>query len=310
MNKISIENAKDLTPPELVELILKNVPFNNIRNCLANLDKEVPEQVPDKPSPVEKEPDSLDSIRTMCSKYPILIVSTNQRVKGKTEPQVVYYARSKTGDKKFTKRSMDVSKFNIKTCSSLGEEIDESCNAISEWIEEQKGKGVRFEEIKRTVKEYLDSGMDIYLNKCGEEIKTKLGISGSGSGTYEEPSPVKSELPDTINPGDAELISRLLTPNSDFIVYPKDRKGGKVRVAYYSDSDGSWLTEDKDIDFIKEIVANTSPAKPGSPEYMLRSENIKNLKPGTPKYKNMNIIISAVKEKGIKLPYDFIDKHF
>ena len=308
MNKFSIENAKDMSSAELVELILKNVPFNNIRNCLANLEKEVPEQVPDKPSPVEKEPDSLDNLRTMCSKYPILIVSTNQRVPKKAEPQVVYYARSKTGDKKFTKRSMDVSKFNIKTCSSLGEEIDENCNAINEWIEEQKGKGVRFEEIKRTVKEYLDSGMDLYLNKCGLDIKTKLGITGGN--VIEEPVPVQPELPDTINPGDAERISRLLTPNTDFIIYPKDRKGGKVRVAYYSDVENSWVTEDKDIDFIKEIVSKTTNFADGTPDFVLRMESIKNTSQDTPKYRNLKTIISAVKEKGIKMPYNFIYEYF
>lgn len=316
MNKISIENAEKLSPQELVELIINNVPFNNIRTCLSNLEKTSVEPEPEKEEMVAPagpstdkpvlptkvinqdlpEDNTIESLRKMCKDDPILIVGTNVSVKNKDEPQVVYYAKSKK-DNKFKKFSMDVSKFNLKTCKNLGEPDDAVCKATSEWIDEQLASGKNITEIRKVIDDYLNSGINLYITKCPNfsEIKVKLGM--------EEPSVVVVDTDENLT--NLELSTKY-TPRSDYLIYTKDRKEGKFRVAYYDQDKDSWATEDKDRSFL-EVIKNSPPVPIDTPMYRLREEAIGRLEAGTPAYKNVSLIVKDLKKNGISLPYSFLN---
>lgn len=324
MNKISIENAEKLTPQELVELIINNVPYNNIRSCLSNLETNTQQQQQQqqqdvdineplekpkyvKPVEVMKQPlqkianednNELVSLRNMCKDDPILIIETNKKIKNKEEPQVIYYAKSKK-DNKFKKFSLDVSKFNKSTCSKLAEEQDVICAATSEWIDEQLDSGKDIKEIKNVIKDYISSGINLYISKCPnfESIKEKLDIETKKA----------TKVPEVDESGLSALeLSMLYTPNSNYIIYTKDRKENKIRVAYYNEDVKSWVTEDKDKSFIS-IIKNSKSFEYDSPKYRLMENAAGSMISGSPKYKNLSLIIKDVSSKGIKLPYQFLN---
>lgn len=321
MNKISIEEAEKLSPPELVELIINNVPFNKIRSCLTNIQETLPPPPalepevlpPVKPSGAGSSSSSsnmLTSLRTMCKDDPIIIVETGKKIKGKDEAQVIYYAKSKkTG--KIMKFSLDESKFNKQTCSKLGEPLDLSCQAIDEWIDEQLAGGKDTKQVRKVIEDYISSGINLYLTKCPqfENIKFKLGMGVPQPAEISVPvKPI--ELPEQkkdLTSLSALEISRLITPITDVLVYPKERKNNQIRVSYYDSNDRTWISKDVSKDFISTradaFVSNT-------PEYRLRENALEGLEVGSPKYQNLNVIIKELKKNGIQLPYGFFDKFF
>lgn len=330
MNKISIENAEKLSPQGLIELIINNVPYNNIRSCLTNLEATTSKQVTEVEEPivqVKKQEDikksvdikkqedikkpekvksenALESLRNMCKDDPILIIETNKKIKSKEEPQVIYYARSKK-DNKYKKFSLDVSKFNKDTCKKLADEEDIICKATSEWIDEQLESGKDISEIRNVISDYLSSGINLYISQCPnfKDIKVKLGL--------DEPKPVKE--PKSIKRIDvdeqmlsAKQLSTMYTPISDYLIYTKDRKENKIRVAYYDDDKKSWVTEDKDKSFI-ETIKESKKYPSNTKEYRLRLDSLGAIDNTSPKYKNITLIVNDIKNNSIELPYDFLN---
>lgn len=331
MNKISIENAEKLSPQELVELIINNVPYNNIRNCLSNLEKVpieeetvVPPVEPVVPlggsSSVETTVvrSEVDRLRDMCKNEAILIVETGRVIPGKDQPQVIFYAKNKK-DNKLRKFSIDQSKFSEKTCTKYGEPIDDACTAILEWIDDQvENKGKNITEVRKVVQDYLSSGINLYLTKCPQfdEIKIKLGMQSGTSEAkkplvadipvkpIEVPEPVKSaELPD-----DIFQLSIMLTPNSDYLVFPEQRKNGKFLVSFYDSTKDAWVSKETELDFIKTTVAETPAVEVDSPEYRLREDALSRLQEGTAKFKNLKTIVDKIVSSGISLPYEFLNR--
>lgn len=305
MNKISIENAEKLSPQELVELIINNVPFNNIRSCLTNLEKTLPsapveieeQSKPELPTKiVSSNGNDLLSLRNMCKDDPILIVETNKIVKNKNEPQVIYYAKSKK-DNKYKKFSLDVTKFSKSTCTNLAEEEDIVCKATSEWIDEQLATGKNISEIRKVIEEYLSSGINMYITKCPNysEIKIKLGME-------QEQIPI-TNVDETLL--SALELSKIYSPITDYLIYTQDRKENTFRVAYYDEGKKSWVTEDKDKSFIYTIKKSV-PFSENTPNFRLREAAVGNLEINSPKYKNLSLIVKDLVKNQIKLPYEFL----
>ena len=351
-NKISIEQAERLSPQELVDLIISNVPFNNIRHCLSNLDTQtkqidpspstssqpllvpprspVMRPKPQRPAPPlpdmvvaeappllkasefldfskQKENSELFALRDMCKGYPILIVETNKIIPNQPEPQIIYYARS-VKDKKFKKFMIAASKFTPNTCKKLAENIDIKCQATIEWIDEQVASGKNIDEIKNTINSYMETNVELFMSDCGDkytQIMEKLDLlRGSKPVITEAPAEAPAEVVlDNLTPLE---LSTILTPISDYLIYTKSRAGGKIRVGYYNEEEQSWMSEDKDISFIEKIK-NSPPFSPDTPPYRVRMNAFQALIPGSPKHKNLLLIINNVKSSGITLPYDFLN---
>lgn len=347
-NKISIEQAERLSPQELVDLIISNVPFNNIRHCLSNLDTQTKQidpspstssqplvspgspnirPTPKRPAPPlptkvdsdeqppllkasefleyskQRENEELFALRDMCKGYPILIVEANKIIPNQKEPQIIYYARS-VKDKKFKKFMIDASKFSANTCKKLAENIDIKCQATIEWIDEQVQSGRNIDEIKNTIKSYMDTNVELFMSDCGDkynQIMEKLDLLRDAKPIIAESSAVQQNL-DNLNPFE---LSKILTPNMDYLIYPKSRAGGKIRVGYYNEAEQSWMSEDKDISFIKNIQ-NSPRFLPGTPEYRIREAAFQGLIHGSPKHRNLLLIINNIKSSGIQLPYEFL----
>lgn len=319
MNKISIDNAEKMTPQELVEVIINNVPHDKIRTCLTNLEKVSPVEVQrtdtqsqsgpsvdPPPQPVVSNMKSIEELRRECSKNPILIVDNNTELPGKSGKYVVYYTQNKQGV--FAKNAKKVELFNKNGCNNLPDVDNEVCDKFYDWVKNSLTKENK-EKISQVVKEYIRDNIDLFNKDCSKyrEIMELLDIKGK--------DPVIPVIPikqTSVNTNKVSLelqeLAKELTPATGVLIWPKPLADGKVRIyTAFKNKEGNmeWASKEQTINYINEKVRKIKAPVKGTARYDRFKdafETIRNL----PKGRNMIVVVKQLKKLGIEVPYDFL----
>lgn len=344
MSKITIEAAEKLTPEDLTELIIQNVPPGEIRACLANLEKvNIPDEpepviqpsIPNEPEPinepifkpsVQNEPtpitqpsmpdnsntSSIDYWRSRCSKNPILIISTDTVLPGKDGTYVIYYVKSKDG--KFVKKSLNTSKFNTQTCADLGEDYNNDCEIFFEWVSNTVIKLPKEKEnLKRVIEEYKNKNLGMFIDFCKnnpkyDDLLISLGIK-EGQEKPQLLDIVPVNIPKPNNLGALVESSKKLVPKTGILVFPQFTKDGKIRIYGPFMSNGVIVWEKKDItlNYLNTKVSALTIAAPGSDRYKKYEEAFERVDRNSAVYRNIRTVLIGLRRIGISPPYPFLN---
>lgn len=313
MNKISVENAEKLSPQELIELIINNVPHTSIRNCLSNLESVEPdEEEPSfpkisingssEPKPVVKptseagpsDPSrgSLNKLREDCKKNPVLIVSENTKLPGKDGLYTIYYTKKSDGS--FIKSFKKTSEFSVKTCKNLGEITDDICKSFYDWIKNEISKDPKKRSaVKKVVDDYLSENITLFNSNC-KEFKEAMNL-------LEPPKESSNE--------NIEDLVRRVGEQSGVLIFPKfipaSVSGGKDLVRLFApfkkDDIFIWDERDVTLEYIRDKVSKTKKQPIGSEKYKKYEEAFNRIDKDTKFYRNL---VKTAKNNSKKLGVD------
>ena len=312
MNKISLANAEKMSPQELIEVIINNVPHDKIKTCLTNLEKVSPIEIETVEKPSESSSSttppsnllSLEKIREECKENPILIMEYDATIPGKTEKHVIYYAPGNDG--KFVKKAMAVSKFNTGVCSKLGQVDDKACDSFYEWVKTSLTPSNK-EKVKIVVQEYIRDNNGIFNKKCSkyQEILDLLGIRGKDPLIDTKPIVISDN-----NPLTSEMLIELagnITPRTGYMIWTIPQPSGQVIFYGYAKKSGveGWYKEEKPIDFIRKLETSAKTLVKDSARYKKHAEAFELIK-DTPAGRNLKKIAKKLRSQNIEVPYEFL----